>query len=104
MEHLPLVGAEVRRIGDAFRTVALELSAVQKVLDQRDYTSVGTPGCDPAVHAGMRDLQSALAALHLSASDCVVALTRHGELAPPSRPPYPDESAEAGHRSDEVER
>ena len=78
MNSLPLVGAEVQRISDAFGTASAELSALLASLRDVDLTGVGTPAADGAVAAGTADLLAGLARMQHTADDCLVALRRHG--------------------------
>ena len=81
MEHMPLVGAEVQRLADAFQKVSLELAGVLTALRGCDFTTVGTPLCDSSVDTGMRDLNSVLSVLQQASTDCVLVMGRHGELS-----------------------
>ncbi len=90
---MPVVGAEVQRINEAFQQVSLELSAVLGVLRDIDLTTVGTPSVDGAVETGMRDLSTALTGLHQTATDCVSAMSRHGELDPGVSPANSSDSS-----------
>jgi len=77
---MPLVGAEIQRIHDAFHRVSLELSGVVTVIGELDASSIGTPSCDPAVETGVADLRTALTGLQQVSADCLVAMTRHGAV------------------------
>lgn len=77
MQQLPLMGAEVRPISTAFASVSQELSSAVNSLGDIPFETVGTPGCDPAVSAGLRDLRRALARLQATAEECVSVLARH---------------------------
>jgi hypothetical protein len=81
VQPMPLVGAEIQRINDAFHRVSLELSGVLSVIGDLDVGPVGTPACDGAVAAGMTDLRTALSGLQQVASECVTAVSRHGDLS-----------------------
>lgn len=78
MNSLPLVGAEVQRISDAFGAVSTELSGVLASLREVDLTSVGTPTADAAVATGTADLVAGLTRMQQTADDCLSALRRHG--------------------------
>lgn len=80
VQPMPLVGAEIGRINDAFQKVSLELSAVLSALRDVEIDGVGTPSCDQAVVGGMTDLRGALAGLDHTATECATALGRHGDV------------------------
>ncbi len=77
MQQLPLVDAEVQRIGSAFGTASQELSGAVNRLGDLPVDTVGTPSCDAAVSSGLRDLRTALARLQATAEECVAVLVRH---------------------------
>ncbi|MEJ7690201.1 MAG: hypothetical protein WKF76_07080 [Nocardioidaceae bacterium] len=81
MQQMPVVGAEIQRINDAFHRISLDLSGVLSVIGELDGGSVGTPVCDAAVTTGMTDLRTALSGLQQVASDCVTAMSRHGDFS-----------------------
>lgn len=87
MQQLPLVGAEVQRIGAAFATASQELSGAVHRLGDLPIDTVGTPSCDPAIAAGLRDLRTALARIQATAEECVAVLTRHSAPDPAVPPP-----------------
>lgn len=95
---MPLVGAEIQRINDAFRRVSLDLSGVLSVIGELDVGPVGTPTCDAAVATGMADLRTALSDLQQVASDCVTTMSRHGDFSDstPAGSGAADASVEAG--------
>ncbi len=93
MQHMPLVGAEIQRINDAFHRASLDLSGVLSVIGELDVGPVGTPSCDAAVTTGMTDLRRALSGLQQVASDCVAAISRHGDFS--DTDPAGDDAADA---------
>lgn len=92
-QQLPLVGAEVRPISTAFVAASQELSSAVNSVGDSPFETVGTPGCDAAVSAGLLDLRRALARLQVTAEECVSVLARHGipagdddQAVPPAQP------------------
>jgi len=81
VQQMPLVGAEIQRINDAWHRVALDLTGALSVIGELDVGTVGTPTCDAAVTTGMTDLRTALSGLQQVASDCVTAMSRHGDFS-----------------------
>ena len=79
MQQLPLVSAEPRRVTAGFRDASRELGAARRVVADAGSGTIGTPACDAAVEAGLRDLATVLERLEATASACVLALGRYGD-------------------------
>lgn len=76
MESMPLVGAEVRRVGAAFDTASTELDAATTTLTDLPADTVGTPECDDAVTDMLRELTALVSRLESTASACAYATRR----------------------------
>lgn len=69
------------------------------MIGELDVGPVGTPTCDAAVASGLTDLRTALFGLQQVASDCVTAVSRHGDFSertPVGSGVADDSSADAG--------
>jgi hypothetical protein len=77
VEQLPLVSLELGRVTAGFRDAARELGVTRRVVADAGAGTLGTPACDPAVEAGLRDLAAVLSRLESTAATCVRALARY---------------------------
>jgi hypothetical protein len=79
VQQLPLVSIELQRVTAGFRDAARELGAARQVVADAGTGALGTPACDAAVEAGLRDLADVLERLEATATACVPAVGRYGD-------------------------
>lgn len=90
---MPLVGAEIHRVGSAFRSASLELSGAASAHRDHAVGETGTAACDTAVSAAMTDLGRVLDDLQTTSEECLQALGRYDAVTGDDGPAGHD----AGH-------